>query len=558
MGIVFISLSNIFGLYIPVYVRKGLDAIATDPDVAQHVAYFCMMVIVFAILKGVNLFFVRQTIIVMSRKMENDIKNEIYAHYQTLPLQFYRTNNTGDLMARISEDVSKVRMYLGPAVMYGLNLIVMFAIYLPYMASTSMKLTLWTMLPLPFLSVSIYFVSSRISKRSEEIQRSLSDLSTFVQEAFSGIRVLKSFTKEETSAQEFDKESENYRQKSLKLALIQAFFLPLIMSLIGLSVVLAIYVGGQEVIAGNLTIGNIVEFILYVTVLTWPVTSLGWITSLIQRAAASQQRINEFLNTKTTLVSDKNIEKEIKGTLVFDHVTYTYPESGITAIKDFSLEVKEGESIGIVGATGSGKSSIANAICRLFDPTSGDIQVDDISLKDYDLSCLRSQMGVVPQDVFLFSDTIRNNIAFGNSTRTGDGQIEQAAKDAGVYKNIIAFKEGFETRIGERGITLSGGQKQRVSIARAIIREPKILIFDDCLSAVDTETENEILGNMKRIMQGKTSIVISHRVSSVKIVDRIVVIDDGQMVEQGSHDELMAQKGKYFELWEKQMEVEEA
>ena len=558
-GILCISLSNWFDLNPPQYIRESLNLLTeennlTKSKLTSEVVYYGFLILGMVLLRGIFLFLTRQTIIVMSRKIENDLKNEIYYHYQTLPQSFYKVNNTGDLMARISEDVSKVRMYLGPALMYGVNLIVMFAIYLPHMISISPKLTLYTLLPLPFLSISIYFVSNRINKRSEEIQRSLSNLSTFVQEAFSGIRVLKSFVKEKSSSKEFEKESNHYRGKSLKLAQIQAFFLPLIMTLIGMSTVLAIYVGGQEVIAGTLTVGYIVEFILYITKLTWPVTSLGWITSIIQRAAASQERINEFLKTKTKIFSEENDEIDIEGNISFENVSYTFPESGITAVKDFNLEIKKGESIGIIGATGSGKSSIANALCRLFDVDKGQILIDGKNIKSLNLNDYRGQIGYVPQDVFLFSDTIKNNIAFGNADKMADSDIENAAKNAGVYQNIIDFKDGFDTKIGERGVMLSGGQKQRISIARAIIRKPKLLIFDDCLSAVDTQTENEILGNLKAIMKDKTSIVVSHRVSSVKIADKIIYIEDGTIKEQGSHEELITKKGHYYDLFQKQLQ----
>ena len=559
LSILFISLSNWFDLNPPQYVRESLDLVVehvgpVNKELTSQIIEFGLMILGMVLLRGIFLFLTRQTVIVMSRMIENDLKNEIYNHYQTLPLSFYRVNNTGDLMNRISDDVGKVRMYLGPALMYGANLIVMFAIYLPHMISISPKLTFYTLIPLPLLSLSIYYVSNKMNKRSEEIQRSLSDLSTFVQEAFSGIRVLKSFVKEKESISQFSIESETYRQKSLKLTMIQALFLPLIMFLIGLSTVFAIYYGGLEVMktGSNLSVGNIVEFIMYVAKLTWPVTSLGWITSIIQRAAASQERINEFLLTKTDINSDKNIDKDLEGKIEFKNVSFIYPESGIEALKNISFTINKGESIGIVGNTGSGKSTLANAICRLFDVSEGEILIDNVDIKEFNINNYRGQLGYVPQDVFLFSDTLRNNIAFGNSKYLEGNKIEQAAKDAGVYDNIMDFEKGFETKIGERGITLSGGQKQRMSIARAIIREPKIMIFDDCLSAVDTQTENEILGNLKRIMKDKTSIIISHRVSSVKIADKIILLDDSKIVEQGTHQELINLKGKYFELIQKQ------
>ena len=452
--------------------------------------------------------------------------------------------------------MSKVRMYIGPALMYGINLITLFLMVIPYMISINPTLTFYSLLPLPVLSVSIYFVSDIINKRSTEIQESLSGLSTYVQEAFSGIRVIKAFVREEEMASTFEKESVEYRDRSLKLAFVQALFMPLIMGLIGLSVILTVYVGSIQVFNGEVSTGNIAEFIIYVNMLTWPVTALGWITSIIQRAAASQKRINEFLDTKTDIVSEKDLQMDLEGKVVFDDVSFTYPDSGIEALKNVSFEVNPGESIAIVGTTGSGKSTIANMVCRLYDINGGSLHIDGVDIKDFDLSSLRSQIGYVPQDVFLFSDTIENNISFGNRKMSKE-EVEQAAKDADVLDNIKEFKEGFQTRLGERGITLSGGQKQRVSIARAIARQPKILILDDALSAVDTKTENAILNAMQRIMQGRTSIVISHRVSSAKLADKVVMLDDGQVIEQGTHDELLAKNGAYKELHDKQLAGEE-
>ncbi len=523
---------------------------------AASILIYALIILLMALLRGVFLFMVRQTIIVMSRLVEYDLKNEVYAHYQSLPLSFYRRNNTGDLMNRISEDVSKVRMYLGPSIMYGLNLITLFAMLIPYMLSINVTLTLYALIPLPILSVSIYYVNNIINKRSEEIQISQSGLSTFVQEAFSGIRVLKSFIREKDSINKFSAESNNYKNKSLRLTMVQALFFPLILALIGLSTVLTVYAGSAQVIEGTLTFGNIAEFIIYVNLLTWPVTSLGWISSIIQRAAASQKRLNEFLKTENDIVSTHNKIKVLDGKIVFDKVGFVYPDSGIRALDDISFEVNPGESLAVIGTTGSGKSTIANLISRMYDTTSGSIKIDDEDIKAYEVVNLRSQIGYVPQDVFLFSDTIFNNIAFG-SQEFSEEKVLQAAKDADVYTNIMDFPEGFNTKVGERGITLSGGQKQRVSIARAISRDPKILMLDDSLSAVDMKTENTILNSMKKIMKGRSTIIISHRVSSAKLADKIIVLDDGKIVEKGTHDSLMGHDGVYKDLYEKQMTAEE-
>lgn len=523
---------------------------------ASGIVIFAIIILLLALTRGVFLFFVRQTIIVMSRLVEFDLKNEVYEHYQTLPLSFYRKNNTGDIMNRISEDVSRVRMYLGPSIMYGLNLIILFLILIPYMFSVNVELTLYALLPLPLLSFSIYYVNNIINKRSEEIQKSQSDLSTFVQEAFSGIRVLKSYVREKNSLESFTESSDIYKNKSLKLTQVNALFFPLIMAMVGLSTILVVYIGGIEVIAGNITYGNIAEFIIYVNMLTWPVTALGWVTSIIQRAAASQLRINEFLSEKNDIVSEKNIRVEIEGEIEFDKVDFTYPESGITAINNFSIKVAAGESLAIIGTTGSGKSTIANLLTRMFDTSHGEIKIDGEPIKDYNPAWLRSQIGYVPQEVFLFSDTIANNIAFGSQDISLE-KVHQAAKDADLYDNLMEFPKQFETVLGERGITLSGGQKQRVSIARAIARDPKILILDDALSAVDTKTEHIILNSMKRIMKGRTSIIISHRVSSAKLANTIVVLNEGKVLEKGTHEELIEKCGTYKDLYNKQLQSKE-
>ncbi|MDI9872575.1 ABC transporter ATP-binding protein [Flectobacillus roseus] len=573
LGTLFTFISNLFGVVPAQIVRYALDLVKEtislyflyDGFGAQTVVYeifafsillYGSLILIMALLKGIFLFFVRQTLIVMSRHIEYDLKNEIYHHYQTLPLSFYRKNNTGDLMARISEDVGKVRMYVGPSLMYGLNLISVFVLVVGYMLSVNAKLTWYVLLPVPFLSGSIYFVNTIIIRKSEEIQANLSKISTFVQEAFSGIRVLKAFVQEEPSTVAFTKQSNIYREKSLDLVKVDSLFTPLVSILAGLSSVLVVYIGGQEVMSGRLTPGSITEFIMYVYMLTWPMIALGWTTSQIQRAAASQQRINEFLNIKTDIVSTKDISQTIEGAIDINHVRFVYPDSGIEALHDFSMHVKAGESVAILGTTGSGKSTVANLLCRMYDTTEGQIKVDGFELKEWNVQSLRGQIGYVPQDVFLFSDSIKNNVRFG-STDMSDEQVIQATKDADLYNNIMDFPEQFDTVLGERGVTLSGGQKQRLSIARAIAKSPKILILDDCLSAVDTKTEHQILNNLQEIMKGRTSVVISHRVSSAKLADKIIMLDGGHVIEQGTHDELMAKEGAYKELFEKQLQTEE-
>ena len=573
LGILFTVISNIFVIIPAQLVRIAIDYVVESltlfrpltkgglGDIAQdnflqYVLVFGVLILVMALLRGFFLFLIRQTIIIMSRRVEYDMKNEIYAHYQNLPLSFYRKNSTGDLMARISEDVSRVRMYLGPAIMYGLNLLILFPLVISYMLSVNAELTFYSLLPLPVLSLSIYFVNNLINERSEKIQRSLSGLSTYVQEAFSGIRVIKAFVREEDSAREFAEQSEEYKQKSIDLTKVNALFFPLIMALVGISTIITVYVGGMQVIQGEIGYGVIAEFILYVNMLTWPVTSLGWVTSIVQRAAASQVRINEFLDAKNDLVSTENLVADIEGDIEVKDLTFVYPDSGIKALDQVSFGIKAGQTLGIIGTTGSGKSTVANLLMRMYDPTKGQILIDQKDIRRYDVADLRRQIGYVPQDVFLFSDTIANNIGFGLDQPERE-LIEQAAKDADVYQNIVDFPKGFETMLGERGITLSGGQKQRVSIARAIAKEPKILILDDCLSAVDTKTENAILSALKNIMKDRTSVIISHRVSSAKLADHIIVLDDGKIIERGDHQSLMSQKGVYAELYEKQTQTGE-
>ena len=573
-GIFFVLLSCVFAIIPAQIVRYAFDLIANtirmndlfEGTAGQEqvmvtfrnvVLLYGGIILLMALIRGVFLFLQRQTIIVMSRLIEYDLKNDIYVHYQKLPLSFYRQNNTGDLMNRISEDVSQVRMYLGPAIMYSINMVGTAVLVISYMLTINARLTLFALLPLPILSISIYYVNNLINKRSILIQQSLSKLTTFVQEAFSGIRVMKAYIREDDFSKEFEGETKDYFNKSLSLVRVDSLFMPLIVGLIGLSTILTVYIGGIEVMRGTITTGNIAEFIIYVNLLTWPVASLGWVTSLIQRASASQERINEFLNTKSEIVSLENKTTPINGEVKFDNVTFVYPDSGIKALDNVSFEIREGQTLAILGTTGSGKSTIANLICRMYDVTEGTIWIDKTAIQDYELTFLRSNVGYVPQEVFLFSDSIRNNIAFGfNENDFEERQIEEAARDADLLENIERFPKGFETMLGERGITLSGGQKQRVSIARAIIRNPKILILDDSLSAVDTKTENAILQSMKRIMKNRTSIIISHRVSSAKLADYIIFLDEGKIVEQGTNKELLERNGLYSQLYEKQLHEE--
>lgn len=568
-GILFVIISNIFGVIPAQVIRIAFDLVTENIAIyrlfndfdrqeiiseifGQSLLFFGIIVLVLALLRGIFLFFMRQTIILMSRHIEYDLKNEIYNHYQKLSMAFYRRNNTGDLMNRVTEDVSRVRMYLGPAIMYTINTVVLFILIIVFMFSVNAQLAIFSLLPLPFLAITIYFVNTMIHKRSEKIQEQLSALSSFVQETFSGIRVIKAYVREDDIRDKFEAESENYKSHSMVLVQVQALFFPTILLLVGLSTIITVYIGGIEVMNGTITAGNIAEFIVYVNQLTFPVMSLGWVTSLVQRAAASQKRINEFLSTSPEIISPSGARSEIKGTIEFKNISFTYPDTGIQALRDISFKVNTGELLAIIGRTGAGKSTIANLLMRMYDADRGAILIDSRPLNELDLSSLRQQVSFVPQEVFLFSETIRNNIAFGISD-PDIVSIENAAKDAAVYDNIIEFEKGFETMIGERGITLSGGQKQRLSIARAIIKEPRILIFDDCLSAVDTHTEEQILNNLGRIMRDKTSILIAHRVSTIKNADKILVMDAGEIVEQGNHESLMKLNGIYFKLYEKQL-----
>ncbi len=572
-GVLFVIISNVFGVLPAPVIRIAFDLVTENIRVYQlfsgfnrqaiiysifgtSLLLFGLLVLVLALLRGLFLFFMRQTIILMSRHIEYDLKNEIYSHYQKLSLAFYRRHNTGDLMNRVTEDVSRVRMYLGPGIMYTLNTVVLFIMVIYVMLTVNVRLAVYSVLPLPVLAVIIYYVNNIINYRSEKIQQRLSALSSFVQENFSGIRVIKSYVREGHVRESFAAESENYKTHSMELVKVQAMFYPFMLLLVGLSNVITIYVGGIEEMKGNISAGNIAEFIIYLNQLTFPVIALGWVTSLIQRAAASQKRINEFLHQQPEIKSPDVPARVVDGEIQFDNVSFTYPDTGIQALKNVSFTAKPGEMVAIIGRTGSGKSTIANLILRMYDCTQGTVFIDSEAITKLNLESYRSQIGFVPQEVFLFSDTIANNIAFSADTLDMPG-VEQAAKDAAVYDNIKELEKGFETLIGERGVTLSGGQKQRISIARAIVKQPQILIFDDCLSAVDTRTEEEILNNLGRNMQGKTSIIIAHRISTIKNADNILVMDKGEIIEQGNHTYLMQQKSVYFELYEKQLLEEE-
>ena len=563
-GIFFVVTSNIFALYPAQYVRKAFDTtkeiIEANKNNAQNIndlteplLYFGLLIIAFALLKGVFMFLMRQTIIVMSRLIEYDLKNEIYQQYQRLDTAFYNRNNTGDLMARISEDVSRVRMFLGPATMYPINMISLFSLVVYTMFSINVKLTLFVLTPLPIMSISIFYISKVIHQKSEVVQKQLSKLSTLSQEAFSGIRVIKSFVNEKSNSKKFEKETNEYSILNVSLAKTNALFFPFMLLLIGLSTLLTIYIGGKEAAAGNITTGNIAEFIIYVNMLTWPMASIGWVTSIIQRAAASQKRINEFLQTKPEIQNHQQETSKIHGSIRFENVSFTYPDTGIKALNNVSFEISNGGSLAIVGKTGSGKSTVAQLISRLYDPDNGTVLIDNKNITKINLFDLRNSIGYVTQEALLFSDSITNNIAFGSLKKTNQKTIENAAKMAAIHNNIISFKNGYETQVGERGVSLSGGQKQRISIARAFIRNPQILIFDDCLSAVDTETEDHILKHLKKMMQSITSIIISHRISSIKHAEQIIVLEKGSIIERGTHDQLLQKQGVYFEMHEKQL-----
>lgn len=569
LGIIFVSLSNYFRVLQPQMIREALDLVVENiglfgllqgfglqPELfkllGRSLLYFGVLVLLLALMMGIFMYFMRQTIIVMSRLIEYDMRKEVFEHYESLSLSFYKRNNTGDLMSRITEDVSKVRMYLGPAVLYGINLVSLFILVIYSMLSVSVELTLYSLAPLPLLSVSIYYVSNLINKKSTIIQQQLATLNSNAQEVYSGIRVVKSYVQEIPMVRFFTQQSDDYRGKALELARVNAFFYPLMILLIGASTVITVYIGGLKVVSGAITPGNIAEFVIYVNMLTWPVTAIGWIASIIQQAAASQKRINEFLQTEPDIKNTEDASSDpIKGKITFNKVSFTYPDTGIEAIKDMSFELLPGQKMAIIGRTGTGKTTVADLITRMYDVSNGQILIDDLDIKQHDLHNLRKRIGYVPQDVFLFSDSIANNIAFGRRDASRE-EVEQFARHAAVYEDIKGLTEGFDTVVGERGVTLSGGQKQRVSIARAFLKNPDIVLLDDCLSAVDTKTEKQILGHLSGNLADKTTIIITHRIYSLLQFDKIIVIEDGNIVEQGTHEELIEHKGYYYDLYEQQ------
>ena len=559
-GLFITVLSKLLALQVPRIIGGSLNAVEDyqsgkiiELDTVKETLLFNILIIIaVTIIAGFLTFLMRQKIIVTSRLIEFDLKNEIYNQYQRLSLNFYKKNRTGDLMNRISEDVTKVRTYVGPAVMYSINMVVLFIVGFTQMARVDGTLTLYTLLPFPILAVSVFFLSKVIHNRSAIVQQYLSKLTSFNQEFFSGINVVKSYGIESTIIKDFDRISDLSKEKNIHLNKANALFFPLMVLLIGISNLIVIYIGGKQYINGEVQIGIIVEFILYINILTWPVAIVGWVTSMVQQAEASQLRINEFLQQVPEIKNTNDHSFDLKGEVTFKGVTLTYDDTGITALKNISFTVKPGETIAILGKTGSGKTSIINLISRLYDATTGSILIDKKPIKETNLDALRNQIGFVPQDPFLFSDTIENNIKFGEENATNE-EIIKAAKNAVVHENIMEFKNGYQTILGERGVTLSGGQKQRVSIARAIIKNPSILIFDDCLSAVDTETEETILSNLEQVSKNKTTFIISHRVSSAKNADKILVLDDGKITQQGAHSELLEKEGYYKELYAQQL-----
>ena len=595
LGIIFVIVSNYFGILVPqvtgyvmdkvqikisqlneeqqVYTKalsKEYDPLVkafinqVEQKIQAHDFTWLVMIcgitlLVLALLRGIFMFFMRQTIIVMSRLIEYDQKNEVYRHYQELDTAFYKSHSTGDLMSRMAEDVSRVRMYTGPAMMYFINLVALIGLSLFYMFQKNWELTLYVLAPLPILAITIYIVNTIIHKRSENIQAQLSTLTTNAQESYSGIRVIKSFVQESTMEHFFEQNSEAYKKSAVNLAKIEAIYFPSISLLIGLSTLLTIMIGGLYHISNpdDITIGTIAEFVVYINMLTFPVSSIGWVASMVQRASASQKRLNEFLDTVPDIQNiTAPLPVHLQGHIRFEGVDFTYPHTGIRALKDFSLDIPKGNKIAVIGKTGSGKSTIAQLLLRMYDPVRGKILIDGTDIRQMDVRQMRAQISYVPQDVFLFSDSIAGNIGFGLDKAT-DEMIHKAARQANVEKEIGRFPQGFLTAVGERGVTLSGGQKQRISIARAMIKDPEIVVFDDCLSAVDARTEKEIIGNLYEFLKEKTAIIITHRIFSLFSFDSIIVMDDGRILEKGTHDELMALNGHYTEMYRQQQEQDQ-
>ena len=570
-GFLFIVLANLFKTYNPSVVRNAINSIesalgqmrtanpAEHDAIAGHLGtvlfIFLITYVAVALMEGLFTFMMRQTIIVVSRLVEYDLKNDIYAHYQKLDLAFYRKNNTGDLMNRITEDVSRVRMFVGPSLMYSANLVCMFVLCTVAMIHVNWRLALFVLIPMPFLSLLIYMLNNRINKGSEQLQSKLSDLTTNAQESYSGIRVIQAYVQEKAMLGFFDKESQEYRTLSMKLAKVESVYFPLITFLVGLSMTIIVYVGGIYVGQGKVTLGNITEFIMYLNMLTFPVSALGWAVSLTQRAAVSMQRIDQFMHVQPTVINEEGRKSELKGEVEFNNVNFVYADTGIHALRDVSFKIPAGQRWAIVGRTGSGKTTLADLCVRMYDATGGDIKIDGINIKEWNTGMLRHQIGFVPQDIFLFSETIRDNINFGAADPTPEKAMLYA-EYAAINEEIKLFPLGYDTIVGERGVTLSGGQKQRISIARALAKDPSILILDDCLSAVDAATEKRIEQNLDKVLAGKTSIIITHRIFSLISFDNILVIDQGTIAESGTHEQLLAAKGIYADLFEKQAATE--
>ena len=555
IGTVFIAIANIFALYPAEFVREAFDAVLKSiknnkdsvVETKFNLAYYGGLIVLFAVLKGVFMYLMRQTVIVMSRNIEHDLKNEIYKQYQSLSITFYKQNKTGDLMNRISEDVSRVRMYLGPALMYAINIIILFSLVISKMLIVSTTLTSYVLLPLPILAIAVYYVSHKINRESEKVQAQLSNITTIAQETFSGVKIIKTFSNENNSLKVFFTSCKNYTNRQLQLVKIEALFFPLIITMIGVSTILTIYIGGLESFKGNISTGNIAEFIIYVNMLAWPVASVGWITSLVQRASASQKRINEFLLIEPDIKNNIKEHTSIKGNIEFKNVSFKYTDTNIEALKKINFNIQSGETLGIFGKTGSGKSTISNLLCRLYDVHKGSIYIGNTKITKLNLNSLRLAIGYIPQDGYLFSGTIKENIAF-SSNDTDMKRVLEASKKANIFEEINNFKDGFNTIIGERGVQLSGGQRQRLAIARTFYKDPDIYIFDDCLSAIDANKETKILSQLNKESKQKTSIIISHRISTLKNADQIIVLENGQISEKGNHSELIEKKGFYYQM----------